>query len=370
MITVYVLVTFYDENGIHEKNSICQVKEENFDPKYMKKLEAPTADAYTKEETNALLEGKQDDLTAGTNITITDDVISATDTGDTVSVTQVQTTGTKIATVTVNSVGTDIYAPAGGGSMDTTIIADEFDTEPVIVPSVYAQYDIVAYNISNYYYSKQNSNSDEPGQSSKWQSSSMMQLDQWGSSIPAHGCAVSSDKYYINTTASSAWVNPNESLPSGVVMGTYKGEWSSGTSAYHQYAVGDYCIYEDELYRCNTATTGENWVAASWTQTQVMNELDTDAVPSLSFNKVTDVLETGDLSTAITGTLSLGPVDLNINSKTIRATIIEFASGSMRLVYVSSDVTQLNAVDLQVAATPGGSAWEVTSIYACQLEVI
>lgn len=117
MIQVYVLVSFWDDNGLHKAGTFTEVKEENFDPYYMQKA-GGSGDAYTKAETDALLDAKQDDLTAGTNIQISDqDVISATDTGDTVSVTQVQTTGTKIATVTVNSVGTDIYAPdADGGA--------------------------------------------------------------------------------------------------------------------------------------------------------------------------------------------------------------------------------------------------------------
>lgn len=112
MIQVYVLVSFWDDTGLHKAGTFTEVKEENFDPYYMQKVEGGSGDAYTKAETDALLLTKQDDLTAGTNIQISDqDVISATDTGDTVSVTQVQSTGTKIATVTVNSVGTDIYAP-------------------------------------------------------------------------------------------------------------------------------------------------------------------------------------------------------------------------------------------------------------------
>ena len=132
MIQVYVLVSFWDDNGLHKAGTFTEVKEENFDPYYMQKA-GGSVDAYTKAETNALLEAKQDDLTAGTNITISDqDVISATDTGDTVSVTQVQTTGTKIATVTVNSVGTDIYAPAGGsGSSVTKYIVLKSDSQRV-----------------------------------------------------------------------------------------------------------------------------------------------------------------------------------------------------------------------------------------------
>lgn len=80
MIQVYVLVSFWDENGLHKAGTFTEVKEENFDPYYMQKVESGSVDAYTKEETNALLEAKQDELTAGTNIQISDDdVISAED---------------------------------------------------------------------------------------------------------------------------------------------------------------------------------------------------------------------------------------------------------------------------------------------------
>lgn len=115
MITVYVLVTFADESGVHKAGTICQVKSEDFDPRFMKKIDNPGGDSYTKEETNELLSHKQDTLTAGQNITIEDDTISAKDDiGDTVTVTQIQSTGTKIATIKVNETDTDIYAPEGG----------------------------------------------------------------------------------------------------------------------------------------------------------------------------------------------------------------------------------------------------------------
>lgn len=40
------------------------------------------------------------------------------------------------------------------------------------------------------------------------------------------------------------------------------------------YAVGDYCIYDGQLYRCTTAiTTAEAWTAAHWTMATVGGEL-------------------------------------------------------------------------------------------------
>lgn len=45
-------------------------------------------------------------------------------------------------------------------------------------------------------------------------------------------------------------------------------------SASSTYAVGDYCIYDGQLYRCTTAiTTAEAWTAAHWTMVTVGEEL-------------------------------------------------------------------------------------------------
>lgn len=50
--------------------------------KLVDKVNTPAVDAYTKTETDALLDEKQDVLTAGTGITIENDVISASGGGD------------------------------------------------------------------------------------------------------------------------------------------------------------------------------------------------------------------------------------------------------------------------------------------------
>lgn len=115
MIQVYVLVTFWDENGIHKAGTFTEVKEENFDSFYMQKVDSGEVDAYTKAETDELLDSKQDDLTAGQNIQINNDVISATDTGDTVQVVSLVTAGTQIANIKVNGSSNYVYAPEAEG---------------------------------------------------------------------------------------------------------------------------------------------------------------------------------------------------------------------------------------------------------------
>ena len=43
------------------------------------------------------------------------------------------------------------------------------------------------------------------------------------------------------------------------------------------YAVGDYCLHEGDLYKCNTAIpmSGEAWDASHWTATKIMHEVAT-----------------------------------------------------------------------------------------------
>lgn len=48
MITVLVLVTFYDENGLHKAGSITKVNENDFNPAYMKKLNPPSPGGSTE----------------------------------------------------------------------------------------------------------------------------------------------------------------------------------------------------------------------------------------------------------------------------------------------------------------------------------
>lgn len=44
------------------------------------------------------------------------------------------------------------------------------------------------------------------------------------------------------------------------------------------YAVGDYCTYNGELYRCNTAIdVAEDWTAAHWDKISITEELDKKA---------------------------------------------------------------------------------------------
>lgn len=56
------------------------------------------------------------------------------------------------------------------------------------------------------------------------------------------------------------------------------------------YAVGDYCLYEGDLYKCNTAiaTGGEAWNSTHWTATQIMDEVATAV--DVSYDSQTEAL--------------------------------------------------------------------------------
>ena len=60
--------------------------------------------------------------------------------------------------------------------------------------------------------------------------------------------------------------NMNKSVQEDMITDAYS---SSST-----YEVGDYCIYENTLYKCTTAiSTAEAWNSAHWTATTIATEL-------------------------------------------------------------------------------------------------
>ena len=50
------------------------------------------------------------------------------------------------------------------------------------------------------------------------------------------------------------------------------------------YALGDYCVYENLLYRCiSTISVAEAWTSAHWTQILIMNEVAASSADHLGF---------------------------------------------------------------------------------------
>jgi len=116
---------------------------------------SPTIDAYTKAETNALLAQKQNNLTAGTGISIQNDVISVTATSPTVDAYTKAESDAKFATITnfnSHSGNTNIHVTASEKSTwnnksDFSGNYNDLTNKPTI-PSIWsgtkAQYDAIA----------------------------------------------------------------------------------------------------------------------------------------------------------------------------------------------------------------------------------
>ena len=304
MIYVLVLVTFYYTDGIHEEGSICQVREEDFDARFMKKLKSPWENIYSKTEVDELLNAKQNTLIEGTGIDIDeDDEISCTVEPSTVTVTQVQTTGTKIATIDVDGVDTDIYAPEGGsGGLAEDVIADEFDTTPIVTPGQsYSKYDIVKKD-SHYYWAKQTTSTSWVA--SEWTDAGTSITDvapsgTWDQVQVAGGGIVHDtkiSKYVINTAQWSNGWSEGIGEQDPFKYGNYQGNYQGGSTSYHQYSAGDFCMHEGGLYKCTGSTTGQSWNSSKWSATQVTDELS----GSGSTVSVTQVVSTGTKIATIT----------------------------------------------------------------------
>jgi len=77
------------------------------------------------------------------------------------------------------------------------------------------------------------------------------------------------------------------------------------------YAVGDLCVYQNTLYRCNTAiTTAEAWTAAHWTATTVEDELSGKLTPGDVVNNLTSTSITNPLSAAQGKALNEGKANI------------------------------------------------------------
>ena len=104
-------------------------------------LSSSSNNAIANSTVYTALQGKQATLTAGTGISIVNNVISATGGGSSVSVSNLLSSGTRVATITINGTGYDILAPTSGGS-------GSGETDPVFTAS--AAYGITATDISNW----------------------------------------------------------------------------------------------------------------------------------------------------------------------------------------------------------------------------
>jgi len=72
--------------------------------------------------------------------------------------------------------------------------------------------------------------------------------------------------------------------------GRTRANFAGTYSATHTYAVGDYCIYQGNLYRCTTAiSSGEAWNSAHWSQVSAGDELASANEAIANLNSLTEL---------------------------------------------------------------------------------
>ena len=177
-----------------------------------------------------------------------------------------------------NSDGTIISSISAPSGMDYDIIADEFGVNVPSHPTIYSQYDIVTNN-GYYYYSNINNNTDTLDVPASWHPTN----SQSASYVSDGNFCVVNNEYYLNLSGGSQNWDPDHWADMGFVKADYKGAWSAGSTGY---AVGDYCIYLNDLYRCTGATTGQSWDSTKWTQVQIMDEIPSSIVNSVTVNPI------------------------------------------------------------------------------------
>lgn len=85
-----------------------------------------------------------------------------------------------------------------------------------------------------------------------------------------NGTADNARSNIVEVSTSHLNVNGEYQVNGNPLLNIISNQYSSTST----YAVGDFCIYNSLLYKCNTAiTTAEAWDSTHWTQTNVMAEL-------------------------------------------------------------------------------------------------
>lgn len=126
---------------------------------------------------------------------------------------------------------------------------------------------------------------------------------------------------------------------------------SDGYDSTHTYNVGDYCIHEDVLYKCNTASTTGTWDSSKWDAVTVADELE----------ELTERVERGSVSFSFTTSMTLGQaVEAIFNgidkSKVSAESYIDFGGGIFRPRYF---VRSGNNIDCRMSSINAASVDEI-----------
>lgn len=138
--------------------------------------------------------------------------------------------------------------------------------------------------------------------------------------------------------------------------GRQRGNIAANYSTSSAYDVGDLCIYQGNLYRCNTAiASGEEWTAAHWTQVNIAGELDSQKQDITSNTQAIANIESkisnnGVLLATFTGATQ---------EKTLAEAITHFKFVLLVAYFISGGTS------FAVASTIVPVSLEVTNIIAC-----
>ena len=122
------------------------------------------------------------------------------------------------------------------------------------------------------------------------------------------GDALLTDEFPIERGTTSYKAKLEQIL--GVAFSTIEPNFAGAYDSTATYSVGDYVVYEHDLYVCNTAiTTAEDWTAAHWTQTDIGTVL--ESLKSDIDNKQ-DALVSGTNIKTVGGNSLLGSGNIDV----------------------------------------------------------
>ena len=203
-------------------------------------------------------------------------------------------------------------ASSGGGGIDLSIIASEFDSTPHTNPKTYTKNSLVQHNGVGYRCSNNDGTTSEPP-SADWTTLTTDTVAAWGGDVAYEHCAADSN--------GDLWQNiggyPNAYFsPQGPDTSKFQKceDWIASETTYTEYAVGDYCTYNDSLYKCVSPTTGQAWYNASWDETDVGKELDSIATEVANMGHTSDKLFA---SATISGSTVTATIDTGATSNLV-----------------------------------------------------
>lgn len=133
------------------------------------------------------------------------------------------------------------------------------------------------------------------------------------------------------------------------------------------YAVGDLCIYDNVLYRCNTAiSTPEAWNSIHWTQTSVADEIDTvaDDLDAAVSGIDSTIGNTALPTTAQTLTGAIAELDGDVSGKVSKAG--DTMTGGLQIAtggVAEDDAVVVKDLDYSISSLPSSTVQKMLFIF-------